>query len=142
MEAKQSPTPVNTLNRNTAGAQQITQVVKLKNISAVNLIPVLRPLMPKEAYIAAYTATNLLILSDSEHNIVRIMQVIANMDKVSDNDIDIIPLAKANANQVLTTLTNMLPKKSARTNINISVDKRTNSILMSGDRVERARLKN
>ncbi len=141
MEAKQSPTPVNTLNKNAAGAQQITQVIKLKNISAINLIPVLRPLMPKEAYIAAYTATNLLILSDSEHNIVRIMQVIQSMDKVSDNDIDIIPLAKANANQVLTTLSSMLPKKSARTNINISVDKRTNSILMSGDRVERARLK-
>jgi general secretion pathway protein D len=141
MEAKQSPTPVNSLNKGAAGAQQITQVVKLKNISAVNLIPVLRPLMPKEAYIAAYTATNLLILSDSEHNIVRIMQVIANMDKVSDNDIDIIPLAKANANQVLTTLSNMLPKKSARPNINISIDKRTNSILMSGDRVERERLK-
>jgi len=142
MQAKQSPTPVNSKQSNTPGAKQVTQVIKIKNISAVKLIPVLRPLMPKEGYIAAYAATNLIILSDSEQNLARLMRVIHNMDKISNDEIDIIPLAKADASQILKTIKSVLPKASAgQTKTNLSVDKRTNSILISGALVDRARIK-
>ncbi len=142
MEAKQRPSPVNEKGPAHPGAKQVTQVIKIKNISAVKLIPVLRPLMPKEGYIAAYASTNLIILSDSEQNIARLMNVIDNMDKASNDEIDIIPLAKADASQILNTLKSMLPKtKAGQTTIHLSVDKRTNSILISGEMMDRARLK-
>ncbi|MDC9728763.1 MAG: type II secretion system secretin GspD [Methyloprofundus sp.] len=142
MQAKQSPTSVSTSNPTKSSAKQITQVIKINNISAVKLIPVLRPLMPKEGYIAAYASTNLIILSDSEKNIARLRQIINSMDTPSNNQIDIIPLIKADANQILKTIKSMLPKKVGSTAIHLSVDSRTNSILLSGDSIERMRLKN
>lgn len=142
MQAKQSPTSVSTSNPTKSSAKQITQVIKINNISAVKLIPVLRPLMPKEGYIAAYASTNLIILSDSEKNIARLRQIINSMDTSSNNQIDIIPLIKADANQILKTIKSMLPKKVGSTAIHLSVDSRTNSILLSGDSIERMRLKN
>ncbi|NOQ15959.1 MAG: type II secretion system secretin GspD [Methyloprofundus sp.] len=142
MQAKQNPTPVSTKKLTNPSAKQITQVIQIKNISAVKLIPVLRPLMPKEGYIAAYASTNLIIISDSERNIYRLKQIIRTMDKSSNNNIDIIPLNKANANQVIKSLKSMMPKATSKDTIRISADTRTNSILLSGDSVERLRLKN
>jgi len=142
MQAKQSPSPVNPHKPSNLGAQQVTQVIKIQHISAVKLIPVLRPLMPKEGYIAAYASTNLIILSDSKNNIARLRKLIQSMDKVSSNGIEIIPLTKADANQVLKILKSMLPKTNGKSNTHISVDNRTNSILLSGDASEQSRLKN
>jgi general secretion pathway protein D len=142
MQAKQSPTSVSSHKLTKPSSKQITQVVKIHHISAVKLIPVLRPLMPKEGYIAAYASTNLIILSDSEKNIARLKQLIQSMDTSDNNDIDIIPLIKADANQVLKILKSMLPKVSGKSTIHLSVDTRTNSILLSGDSIEQNRLKN
>ncbi len=143
MQAKQSPTPVRTYKSNHKSAKQITQVIKINNISAVKLIPVLRPLMPKEGYIAAYASTNLIIISDSEQNIARLLLIINSMDKQGNHDIDIIPLVKADASQILKTLKSMQPKSSKSSQkILFSVDKRTNSILLSGSIHERQRIKN
>ncbi len=142
MEAKESSSSINSKSSANLGAKQVTRIIKIKNISAVRLIPVLRPLMPKESYIAAYASTNLIILSDSEQNIARLMNVIDNMDKASNDEIDIIPLAKADASQILNTLKSMLPKAEAgQSPIHLSVDKRTNSILVSGEMMDRFRLK-
>jgi len=141
MQAKQSPTPVSFNRIKHPTAKQITHVIQIQNISAVKLIPVLRPLMPKEGYIAAYAATNLIIISDSEKNIARLKQLIHSMDQSSSNDIDIIPLLQADANQVLKTLKNILPKKQGQKKILFSVDTRSNSLLLSGDSLERERLK-
>jgi len=142
MQAKQSPSPVSSKKLSHPSAKQITQVIQIQNISAVKLIPVLRPLMPKEGYIAAYASTNIIILSDSENNITRLRKIIKAMDTESNNAIDIVPLSKADANQVLKTLKSMLPKtKQGANKINLSVDNRTNSLLLSGDSIERTRLK-
>lgn len=142
MQAKQSPSPVSFKQIKNPSAKHITQVIKINNISAVKLIPVLRPLMPKEGYIAAYASTNLIILSDSENNIVRLKKLIKSMDQSSNNDINIIPLINADANQVIKSLKSMMPKATGKKTVTLSIDSRTNSILISGDAIERNRLKN
>ena len=45
----------------------ITQVIAVENVNAAQLVPVLRPLMPQAAHMAAYPAGNILILSDRGH---------------------------------------------------------------------------
>ena len=42
----------------------VTQVVGVKNVSAAQLVAILRPLMPQQAHLAAYPASNILILAD------------------------------------------------------------------------------
>jgi len=52
----------------------ITQVIQIKHVSAAQLVPVLRPLVPPQGHMAAYQATNTLIISDRAANIVRLKQ--------------------------------------------------------------------
>src|ERR1700687_2260500 len=58
----------------------VTQVITLKNVSAAQLVPMLRPLMPQYAQLAAYAAGNMLILSDRASNVNRLVRIIQRMD--------------------------------------------------------------
>ncbi len=137
-EAKQSAS--NKDIRSAKADEQITQVVKVKHIPAVQLASVLRPLMAKEAYIQAYADANLLILSDSKKNVTRLLKVVQSMDKANTDKDEIINLQYANAEAVLLILKETLPKKSVLAP-RISADKRSNSIVISGDETERTRFK-
>ena len=65
---------------------------RCENVSAAQLVPVLRPLMPQAAHMAAYPAATSLIISDRASNVARIMRIIRRIDQAGDNDVDIIPL--------------------------------------------------
>src|SRR6185312_2569625 len=53
----------------------VTQVVDVKNVSAAQLVPILRPLMPQYAHLAAYPASNVLIISDRASNVNRLVRI-------------------------------------------------------------------
>ena len=135
-EAKQNPT--SSSHAVPGGAEQITRIVKIKNISAAQLVPVLRPLMPREAYLQAYMDTNTLVLSDSEKNIQRLLRMIDSMDKPNPDRDEIVPLYQANADEVLRILRETQPKKT-ETSGTVTADKRSNSIIISGNKAERER---
>ena len=61
--------------------EYVTQVIRLENVSAAKLIPVLRPLVPQQAHMAAYAPSNAIIISDIRANIDRITQIIDSMDQ-------------------------------------------------------------
>lgn len=54
----------------------ITQVFILKNESANNLLPVLRPLISPNNTVAAYPANNSIVVTDYADNVRRIAQII------------------------------------------------------------------
>ena len=68
----------------------ITQVIAVQNVNAAQLVPVLRPLMPQAAHMAAYPAGNILILSDRASNVSRVMRIIKRIDQQGDNEVDIM----------------------------------------------------
>ncbi len=127
--------------------QMVTRVVQVHNISAAQLVPVLRPLMPQQGHLAAYAASNVLILADRAANIKRIMAIIERIDKSSDSTIDVIRLNQASARDVVKTLKELGStetkgiKRGGSSGPAIIADERTNSVLISGDSVTRLRLK-
>ncbi|HYS62504.1 MAG TPA: secretin N-terminal domain-containing protein, partial [Paraburkholderia sp.] len=62
------------------GDQVVTQVFVLKNESANNLLPVLRPLISPNNTVAAYPANNTIVVTDYADNVRRIAQIIAGVD--------------------------------------------------------------
>src|SRR4051794_20389883 len=79
----------------------ITQVIAVHNVNAAQLVPVLRPLMPQAAHMAAYPNGNILILSDRASNVSRMMRIIERIDQEGDNEVDIINLQHASAAEVV-----------------------------------------
>ena len=138
--AKQAATPI-TNRRSTPEDLLITSVLKINYINAAQLVPILRPLVAQQGHLAAYAATNVLIVSDRASNIRRIERIISEMDKESDSDIEIIKLKHAFAAEVVRLLTSLNVTDPAQKNVaatvKFSADERTNSIVLSGERPER-----
>ncbi|MBL8506974.1 MAG: type II secretion system protein GspD, partial [Chitinimonas sp.] len=72
---------------NVSGDRIITQIYPLKHESAAQLVPILRPLVTPNNSIAAYTASNVLVITDYADNIKRLNQIIANIDQPAGNDL-------------------------------------------------------
>ncbi len=88
--------------------EMVTQVLAVQNVSAAQLVPVLRPLMPQNAQLSAVTGANILILSDHASNVNRMMRIIARIDQTGSSDIDVIPLQSATAADTARVLTTLL----------------------------------
>lgn len=58
----------------------VTRVLTVANIAAVNLVPILRPMMSQAAHLAAHSDTNQLILEDRYENVQRITAVVRTLD--------------------------------------------------------------
>jgi general secretion pathway protein D len=125
----------------------ITQVISVENVNAAQLVPVLRPLMPQAAHMAAYPAGNILILSDHASNVARVMRIIKRIDQAGDNDVDIINLQNASAAEVVRVVNTFYAQQAAgegggaASPTRVIADDRSNSVLIGGDKNARLRIK-
>jgi general secretion pathway protein D len=88
----------------------VTEVVKLSGADAKALVPLLKPLVNKQGHIAAYEATNTLILADYEGNIFRLKKILTELDKNSGSkkiNLKVIYLKYAQASDVRLILEKM-----------------------------------
>lgn len=138
LEARQMPGPE--YNSGTPGDAVVTEVVQISNVSATQLVPVLRPLMSTEAQLAAYPQSNVLIMSDRASNVTRMLEIIQRIDQATESDIEIISLQNAPASDVVQVLTSLMQADASGQNgapLKLVPDERTNSILVSGDKGQR-----
>src|SRR5207302_2604156 len=78
----------------------VTQVLDVHNVSAAQLVPMLRPMIAQYGHLAAYPASNILIISDHASNVNRMMRIIQRIDQVMNQDVEIVPLQNASAAEV------------------------------------------
>jgi len=122
----------------------VTQIVPVKHVSAAELVPVLRPLMPQGGQLIAHATSNSLVVSDRAANVERLIGIIQRIDTVSDAQVEVIPLTHANATELARTLTLLADDKTSQANgdaARVFADTRTNSILLSGAKNGRLKLR-
>ena len=144
MESGEQATAVASNQLPGRGEEVVVRVIPLQNVSAAQLIPVLRPMLPQWSNISAYTPGNVIILMGRASNLERIHTIIEDVDKASTSGIQIIPLQHASAGQLATVLNNL--QSSARATgdssfVSIAVDERSNSILLGGPKAARLRMR-
>ena len=145
VNAKQGPVPVVDAHRPGQGDQLVTRVVHIDHVPAAQLVPILRPLIPQQGQLAAYQPSNILLISDRAANIERLVKIIRRIDRPDQSDIEVIRLENAPAAEVARTLTALQQRNVKGAAMPgqpiITADERTNSILISGDRATRLRLR-
>jgi general secretion pathway protein D len=125
----------------------VTQVIAVENVNAAQLVPVLRPLMPQNAHLAAYPAGNILIISDRASNVSRVMRIIRRIDQQGDNEVDIVNLQHASASEVVRVVNTFFAQQAAAEGggggspTRVIADDRSNSVLIGGDKSARLRIK-
>ncbi|MBB5441984.1 MULTISPECIES: type II secretion system secretin GspD [unclassified Paraburkholderia] len=142
-DAKLQGVPTYVGNAPTArGDQVVTQVFTLRNESANNLLPVLRPLISPNNTVAAYPANNTIVVTDYADNVRRIAQIIAGIDSAAGQSVAVVPLKNANAIDIAQQMNKMLDPGSigstdATLKVSIASDPRTNSLLMRASNTAR-----
>jgi len=61
-------------------AQYVAAVIQVRKVPASSLVPILRPLLPQQAHLAASVCTNSLVMVDTFANVRRIQSLIAALD--------------------------------------------------------------
>lgn len=144
VNAKQGPLPLSS-NKNTyANDELITKIIRLDHVPASQLVPILRPLVPQQGHLAAYNPTNTLIITDHAGNIKRLVKIIAGVDRPDSDELEIIPLKHASASELVRILNSLNAggtAKDASKKIKLAADDRTNSILVTGDRASRLKIR-
>jgi general secretion pathway protein D len=146
-DANARQVPANDLpSRVNANSDEIvTQVIAIKNVSAAQLVPILRPLIPQYGHLAAYPASNMLIISDRAANVDRMTRIIQRIDQSGDADIDVIPMEHASAAEIVRIVNNLYAGGAAdgagSPAVKMVADERTNSVLISGEEAQRLRLR-
>ncbi|WP_051542654.1 type II secretion system secretin GspD [Thiothrix lacustris] len=129
--------------------ETITQVVNLAYIPVNTAIQTLMPLSGQgETSILPNQASNSLVIKGKAQNVERLLDVITNIDKPNNEDFELVPLDYAVASQVAATLQSLMSGGAAAaggvaipSSGKVSADERTNSVLISGDKSTRERMK-
>ncbi len=151
IDAKLHPGPVSGPQDKSrvAGDTIRTQVFKLQHESAMQLVPVLRPLIAANNTINGYQNNNTLVITDYSSNLARIEKLIEALDQPLGTDPIMIQLKYASALDVAQTI-NRLFAESAQNSASpdpslrfaVTVDARSNSILArAGDSARLSRVR-
>ncbi|MCB1614536.1 MAG: hypothetical protein KDI30_00840, partial [Pseudomonadales bacterium] len=126
----------------------VVRIIKIKNVAATQIIPLLKPLTPASAHFQAYPETNILIIADRASNIKQIAEIVERIDQAGTIDIEIIQLQYASAKDIVNVVSSLVPKTAPAAkgtpesnSLNYAADERSNSILMTGDPVTRMQLR-
>jgi general secretion pathway protein D len=77
---RQMPLPQVTGKENYPDAQWVTTVIAIKNVPAASLVPILRPLLPVSAHLAAAVCSNSLLVADSFAKVKLLEKLVSSLD--------------------------------------------------------------
>ncbi len=144
VNAKQNAVPFDFRNKS-KGEALVTRVLMLENTNANELVPVIRPLLPQFAHLAAVNGSNALVISDHANNIAEIENLIKSLDTGDGDELEIINLKEVRVDDVLTmldTLTSTSANKDMRgARVRLVADSRSNRLLVKGDAKARKRIR-
>ena len=138
-----SPTVGPADKERTGGDRIETRVFTLKYESAVQMLPILRPLIAPNNTITAYQNSNTLVITDYANNIQRLAEIIDVIDQPGAGDPVVIPLKYASAVDVAATVNRLFAEAAQAQGataleptqrFTVVADARSNSLLArSGD---------
>ena len=134
-----------TLQLHGHGEALITRVIHVNTVPVMQLLPLLRPLLPPQAILSAYPPGNVLIVTDRAANVDRIVQLVRQLDNPANGGVSIVQLRHASAEQVARTLDALQGGAAAGEGgmppVRVVADARSNSILIAGDPAAQARMR-
>ncbi|MGZ0701124.1 type II secretion system secretin GspD [Pseudomonas piscis] len=125
-----------------AGNGMLTRTFRLQYENAVNLIPVLRPIVSPNNPINAYPGNNTIVVTDYAENLQRVAQIINGIDTPSAIDTDVVAVQNGIAVDIATMVAELLETQGSDQTQKISVigDPRSNSIIIRAGSPERTEL--
>ncbi|RMP81435.1 proteinral secretion pathway protein D [Pseudomonas syringae pv. actinidiae] len=125
-----------------SGNGMLTRTFRLQYENAVNLIPVLRPIVSPNNPINAYPGNNTIVVTDYADNLTRVAQIIDGIDTPSAIDTDVVTVHNGIAVDIASMVSELLDTQGGDATQKISVigDPRSNAIIIRAGSPERTEL--
>ncbi|MBX9915407.1 MAG: type II secretion system secretin GspD [Pseudomonadaceae bacterium] len=133
----------NNSNSNLSGPDSLeTRLLQVQQTPVAELIPLIRPLLPQYAHLAAVASSNALIISDRRSNIERVQELISQLDRASESDYSVYDMRNGWVQDAAVALNASLKQGQAQGSGNTQViaDGRSNRLIFLGPPQARERL--
>ncbi|AXQ50480.1 type II secretion system secretin GspD [Pseudomonas sp. PCH44] len=132
--ARLEPVPVEPVGKPSAGSDGVaTRVFNVRNAASEQMLGILKPLIdPRVGVITPYPAANLLVVTDWRSNLERIDSLLRQLDQVSDEPLQVMPLRHASAADTAQLLTRLLAREQGAESTQVVADPRSNALLVRG----------
>lgn len=118
-----------------------THIVQPEHVSATELEPLLRPLIPSTGQLSVHAPANLMVISDSAGNLDRLVRIIERIDTATaDSEAEVVRLEHASASEIVRLVNRLYPERGGA-GPQVVADERTNTVLLTGDPGSRLRIK-
>ena len=153
-DASRVPGPTRSGADGAAKGQFVTQIIPLRYADANQVRAVLQPMISKAASLVIYAPANVLVVSDNQDNVQRILDIVRSLDvEPGDVEFAVIKLNHASASKlapILTALAGTVPKATPQRGrvqpqapgqapgqaaVKIVADERTNTLMVVADPV-------
>jgi general secretion pathway protein D len=127
--------------------QIVTRVIQVNNARALELVPILRPMVAKYGHLAGVAAANALIISDHLANIQRISKIIDELDSPSKYELEVVQLKEAWVGDMVKLLEELAPSelggkgKGDANKFSVVADQRSNRLILRGDEAFREKMR-
>lgn len=127
--------------------QIVTRVIQVNNARALELVPILRPMVAKYGHLAGVAAANALIISDHLANIQRISKIIDELDSPSKYELEVVQLEEAWVGDMVKLLEELAPSelggkgKGDANKFSVVADQRSNRLILRGDEAFRDKMR-
>lgn len=119
-----------------------TRVFSVRNAASEQMLNILRPLIdPRVGVITPYPSANLLVITDWRSNLNRIDSLLVQLDQVSQEPLEVLPLKNANANDTAQLVTRLLAREQGADSAQVVADPRSNALLVRGSVDSRERVR-
>lgn len=149
VDAKQSAESLDRFQK-IPSEQLITRVIPVENGNALELVPILRPLVAKYGHLAGVAAANALIVSDHSSNIRRIEKIVRRLDKPANLEVEVIQLDEAWVGDMVKLLKELAPAQLGQQGggsgqsgkqFSVTADERSNRLILRGDDAFREKMR-
>ena len=113
-----------------ASAEIINEIITLKYVDSTQVVNVVRPLMSQQAQLVPLANNSKILVIDTRANIDRLKKIIASVDIIEADDMDIIGLRYTQASDIKTIVMAIYSSYKKLKNIDIQVDERTNRLIV------------
>lgn len=141
--ARLEPVPVEAAGRQSEGSDGVaTRVFNVRNAASEQMLGILKPLIdPRVGVITPYPAANLLVVTDWRSNLERIDSLLRQLDQVSEEPLQMMPLRHASAADTAQLVTRLLAREQGADGAQVVADPRSNALLVRGSADSRERVR-
>ncbi len=135
-QGKQTPGPQGDID-SIAPEELITRVIAAQNVESAELVKILRPLIPQYGHIAAVAQPNIVIVSDHADNLLRLMEIVEQIDVADEDEIVMVNLEHSWVGTLVALLEKVAPDQIGRgatgpQRIQLIANERNNTLVVRG----------